>query len=193
MLYKTKLIGHKSGKLRVQQLHDYATVFLNGKFIGTLDRKEGITSIDLPVSEIQDPVLEIFVEGMGHINFGPEIIDRKGVTEKVTLNNMTLMNWEIYPFPMDDNFIKKLKNSEVKSDKSGVFFKGKFELNEVADGFLDLSNYKKGFVWVNGHNLGRYWEIGPQKQLYCPAAWLKKGKNEIIIFDLHQMEAKQIN
>ena len=52
-----------------------------------------------------------------------------------------------------------------------------------------MSNYKKGVVWINGHNLGRYWNIGPQLRLYCPASWLKKGKNEIIVFDLHQTEA----
>lgn len=192
MLYRTKLIGHKSGKLRVQQLHDYATVFLNGTYIGTLDRKEGISTIELPVTDIQDPVLEIFVEGMGHINFGPEIIDRKGITDKVTLNSMTLMNWEMYPFPMDENFIKKLKNSAFKPEKPGIFFKGKFELDEAADTYIDLSDYTKGFIWVNGHNLGRYWNIGPQTRLYCPAVWLKKGKNEVVIFDIHQTEAKQI-
>jgi beta-galactosidase GanA len=53
---------------------------------------------------------------------------------------------------------------------------------------MDMSNYKKGYVWVNGHNLGRYWEIGPQKRLYCPAGWLKKGQNEVIVLDLFQLE-----
>jgi len=49
-----------------------------------------------------------------------------------------------------------------------------------------MTNFVKGFVWVNGHNLGRYWEIGPQTRLYCPASWLKDGENEIIVFDLHK-------
>jgi beta-galactosidase GanA len=55
-----------------------------------------------------------------------------------------------------------------------------------------MTNYKKGLVWVNGHNLGRYWEIGPQKRLYCPSSWLKKNQNEILIFDLHQTEARPV-
>lgn len=42
----------------------------------------------------------------------------------------------------------------------------------------------KGLVWVNGHNLGKYWGIGPQQTIYLPAEWLKKGKNEIVVFEL---------
>ena len=58
-----------------------------------------------------------------------------------------------------------------------------------ADTFVDMSGYRKGAVWVNGHNLGRYWDIGPQKRLYCPAPWLKAGANQVIVFDLHKTEA----
>ena len=191
MIYKTTLIGHKSGKLDVTDLHDYATVFLNGKFIGNLDRKEDIKSIRIPRADIKDPILELLVEGMGHINFAQHIIDRKGITDRVTLNGMTLMNWEIYKLPMNEVYISTLKPSNNFS-KEGIFFKSTFNLNEVADTYFDLSNYSKGVIWVNGHNLGRYWEIGPQKRLYCPACWLKKGENEIIVFDLHQTEAKNV-
>jgi beta-galactosidase len=193
MVYKTKLIGHKSGKLQVTEIHDYATVFLNGKYIGKLDRREGISSIELPVSDVKDPVLEILVEGMGHINFAQEIIDRKGITDRVTLNGMTLMNWEMFKLPMNETFITSLKSSTNQMDKPGLFFNGSFELNDIADTYIDMSNYQKGIVWVNGHNLGRYWNIGPQTHLYCPACWLKKGTNEVLVFDLHQIEAKTIN
>ena len=68
------------------------------------------------------------------------------------------------------------------------FFKGTFELNKVGDTFLDVSSWKKGVVWVNGHNLGRYWHIGPQLDLYLPGCWLKKGVNEIVVFDLDLSE-----
>jgi beta-galactosidase len=186
MLYKTTLIGHKSGKLKVTELHDYATVFLNGKFIGTLDRREGIHTIDLPVTDVANPVLEILVEGMGHINFGQEIIDRKGITDRVSLNGMTLMNWEIFKLPMNEAFIESLQAEPTIQDKPGIFFKGSFILDTTADTYLDLVQYKKGVVWVNGHCLGRYWEIGPQKRLYCPASWLIEGENEVVILDLLQ-------
>jgi hypothetical protein len=193
MLYRTRLIGHKGGMLKVTDLHDFATVFLDGTFIGHMDRREGVNTIKLPVSTEKEPVLEILAEGMGHINFAQEIIDRKGITERVSLNGMTLMNWEIFRFPMDDLFIRNLKASDGKPDKPGVFFKGTFSLDAPADTFIDMTGYKKGVAWVNGHNLGRYWETGPQKRLYCPAAWLEKGRNEILVFDQFQLDAAPVS
>ncbi|MEN8230014.1 MAG: hypothetical protein ABFS38_17775 [Bacteroidota bacterium] len=92
---------------------------------------------------------------------------------------------------MDSVYINNLDQAETEN-RPGSFFKGTFSLNEVADTYIDMSDYKKGVVWMNGHNLGRYWEIGPQYRLYCPASWLKKGENEIIVFDLHQLETMPI-
>ncbi len=188
MLYRTKLVGRKSGRLTVTDLHDYATVFLNDRYIGKLDRREGVNSIDIPESDVSNPVLEIFVEGMGRINYGPYLIDRKGITDRVTLNGMTLMNWEVYKMPMDRQFIYDLRSSGRTLDKPGLFFRGNFVLPRPNDTFFDMSNYSKGIVWVNGHNLGRYWNIGPQKRLYCPASWLRSGMNEIMVFDMHIMK-----
>ncbi|HWA82444.1 MAG TPA: beta-galactosidase family protein [Fimbriimonadaceae bacterium] len=179
-LYRTRLIGHKSGRLTITDLHDYATIFVDGKFVGTLDRREGKSSIDLPQATSKEPVLDLLVEGMGRINFAQQMIDRKGITDRVTLNGMTLMSWDVYNLPMDD--VSSLKAGDA--DRAGVFFRGSFEMERPADTFLDCSALKKGVVWVNGHNLGRYWEIGPQKRLYCPAPWLKSGRNEVIVFDL---------
>lgn len=191
MVYKTVLIGHKSGKLDVTSLHDYGTVFLNGQYVGKIDRRLGERSIELPKTDVKDPVLEILVEGMGRINFAQELIDRKGITDRVTLNGMTLMNWEVYGLPMKADFVQQLTASD-KTNRPGQFFKATFSLATAGDTYLDLSAFKKGMVWINGHNLGRYWEIGPQKRLYCPAMWLKKGENEIVVFDLHQLDAASI-
>lgn len=192
ILYRTKLIGHKKGKLRVTELHDYAAVFVDGKYIGKLDRTKAENVIELPESASANPQLDILVEGMGRINFAEYMIDRKGITERVSLNGMTLMDWQIYPLPFDDQYIQNLKFTSSEVSRPGVFFKGEFELANTGDTYLDLGQWEKGVVWVNGHNLGRYWNIGPQKQLYCPAPFLKKGKNEIVIFDLHQTEAKSV-
>jgi len=191
ILYKTRLIGHKKGKLTITDLHDYATIFLNGNYLGKLDRREGEKTIELPATEEKDPVLEILVEGMGRINFAQYLIDRKGITDRVTLNGMTLMNWDVYNLPFNDDFIKSLKPG-VQNFKPGTFFRGTFVITSPADTFIDLSNYQKGIVWVNGHNLGRYWNIGPQYRLYCPGPWLKKGENEVVVFDMHQTEAKTV-
>lgn len=194
MLYRTKLIGHKKGKLKIWEPHDYAVVLLNGKFIDTVYRDGGNWTVDLPASDVADPVLDILVEGMGRINFAQFMIDRKGITDRVTLNGMTLMGWEQYKLPMDEDFVRDAATQDRGIDnRPGVFFTGSFDLTETGDTYFDMSQYFKGMVYVNGHCLGRYWNIGPQQRLYCPAPWLKKGRNEIIVFDLLQMEAATIN
>jgi beta-galactosidase len=192
ILYRTELIGHKAGKLVVTDVHDFATVFLNGAYIGYLDRREGINSIDIPVSNVKNPVLEILVEAMGRINFAQTMIDRKGITDRVTLNGMTLMNWKVYNLPLDKKYMYDLRSSGKTLTKSGIFFRGNFFINKGGDTYFDLTNYTKGVVWVNGHNLGRYWNIGPQKRLYCPESWLFEGSNEIMVFDLILTEPKPI-
>ncbi|MCK9411820.1 MAG: beta-galactosidase [Prolixibacteraceae bacterium] len=193
ILYRTKLIGHKKGKLRITELHDYATIFVDGKYVGKLDRaNKSENIIELPASSMTNPQLDILVEGMGRINFAEFMIDRKGITDRVSLNGMTLMNWEIFTLPFDEAYLNKLKFSLGEVTRPGNFFKGEFELASIGDTYIDLSDWEKGVVWVNGHNLGRYWKIGPQRQLYCPAPWLNKGKNEIIIFDEHLLSPKLI-
>jgi beta-galactosidase len=193
MLYRTKLIGHKKGTLTITEPHDYAMVFVDGKFIDTVYRAGGKWSIKIPESSNKNPVLDILVEGMGHINFAQYMIDRKGITDRVTLNGMTLMDWQIYPLPMTEEFIKTLKPVQAENEGKGTFFKGTFDLQKTGDTYFDLSKYSKGIIYVNGHNLGRYWNTGPQQHLYCPASWLKKGKNEIVVFDFHQNKAETVS
>ncbi len=185
--YQTTLIGHHSGTLLVTDVHDYATVFLDGHYVGKLDRREGVNAIPLPKTGSAKPVLTILVEAMGRINFSQYMIDRKGITDRVTLNGMVLMNWRVYPLPLGEDFVRQLPAGKI-GERPGIFFQGTFELAQTADTFLDLSAYQKGLVWVNGHNLGRYWSIGPQKRLYCPAVWLRRGRNQIMVLDLHQLQ-----
>ena len=189
VLYRTTLVGRKSGKLTITDLHDYAHVFVDGVLIGTLDRRNGDKTIDLPPTTTPMPVLEILVEGMGHINFAQEMIDRKGITDRVTLSGMTLMNWDVFLLPLTDNWIGTLAAKAKTTTRPGMFFKGTFTLASTADTFIDMAGYRKGVVWVNGHNLGRYWDIGPQTKLYCPASWLNKGRNEVVVLDLHMTDA----
>jgi beta-galactosidase len=188
VLYRTTLVGRKSGKLVITDLHDYATVLVDGKLVGTLDRRLGEKSIDLPRTDNPMPVLDLLVEGMGHINFAQEMIDRKGITDRVTLSGMTLMNWEVFLLPLSDPWVSALKSDTTADARPGTFFRGTFTLTTPADTFIDMTGYKKGVVWVNGHNLGRYWDIGPQTRLYCPAPWLRAGENVVMVFDLHKIE-----
>ena len=196
VLYRTKLVGRKSGKLLITDLHDYAQVFVDGKLVGTLDRRLGEKSIDLPATTNPMPVLDILVEGMGHINFAQEMIDRKGITDRVALSGMTLMNWDVFLLPLQDawvsSLVAKTRTTAPATSRPGVFFKGSFTLTSTADTFIDMTGYKKGVVWVNGHNLGRYWDIGPQTRLYCPASWLKKGENTVVVLDLHKTDASPL-
>jgi len=182
ILYRTKLIGHKSGRLTVKDVHDWALVFEDGALVGTLDRREGKNSITLPEPKSAVPTLDILVEGMGRINFSQDLIDRKGITDRVTLDGMTLMEWQGYRFPLDDSWAASFRPT-TEPFKAASMFDGTFDLTNPADTYLDMSGYQKGYVWVNGHNLGRYWKIGPQMRLYCPAPWLKKGRNDIRVLD----------
>ena len=192
ILYRTSLIGHKKGKLRITELHDYATIFVDGKYVGKLDRTKAENIIELPASTSANPQLDILVEGMGRINFAEYMIDRKGITERVSLNGMTLMNWQVFTLPFNETYVENLKFTPKASSQPGNFFKAEFQLTATGDTYIDVSQWEKGLVWVNGHNLGRYWNIGPQKELYCPAPWLKKGKNEIVVFDMHLLIPKTI-
>lgn len=192
VLYRTKLVGRKSGRLQVTDLHDYGLVFVDGKPVGTIDRRLSEKSIDLPRTDSETPVLDILVEGMGHINFAQEMIDRKGITDRVTLAGMTLMNWDVYLLPLSDRWVGSLQAGPADATRPGTFFRGTFQLDKPADTFIDMTGYRKGVVWVNGHNLGRYWDIGPQKRLYCPAPWLRAGANEVIVFDLHKTDASPL-
>jgi hypothetical protein len=191
ILYRTKLVGHKSGRLVVTDLHDWGLVYVDGRFVGVLDRRQGVNSIELPRPVSATPTLDILVEGMGHINFAQEIIDRKGITDRVTLDGMTLMDWQAFQMPLSAAWVQGLGRTEP-DDRKGVFFRGSFALDSLADTYLDMSGYKKGYVWVNGHNLGRYWDIGPQKRLYCPAPWLKRDENRVIVLDLLQADPADV-
>ena len=203
ILYRTKLVGHKSGQLTITEPHDLALVFLNGRLIDTVYRDGGHWTVKLPETGVKEPVLEILVEAMGHINFAQYMIDRKGITDRVTLDGMTLMNWETFKLPMTVEWVMGMKNvfadaaapggsRAARVERPGLFFKGLFKLDSVADTYMDMSGWRKGIVWVNGHNLGRYWNAGPQQRLCCPASWLKKGQNEIMVFDLLQTSAARI-
>jgi len=192
ILYRTKLLGHRGGKLTVTDVHDYAAVFADGRPVGTIDRTKSETALDVPKAEPANETIDILVEGMGRINFGPRLIDRKGITERVTLNNMTLMGWDVHPLPMDGEYLERLKFGRRPADRPANFFRGAFELQNAGDTYLDMSGWKKGVVWINGHNLGRYWDRGPQKRLFCPAPFLKPGTNEIVVFDLHALKPAPI-
>ena len=128
-------------------------------------------------------VIEILIENMGRVNYGPDLLDRKGITEGVLLGQQYLFGWTIFPLPLDD--LSGLPFSPPHSADMPAFFRGMFQVSAAGDTFLALPGWTKGLCWVNGFNLGRYWSRGPQRTLYIPAPLLREGENELIVFELH--------
>jgi beta-galactosidase len=183
VLYRTHLSGNKTGVLKLNELRDYAVVMVNGKTVGTLDRrvKQDSLQVTLPAGNV---TLDILVENLGRINFGKYLLqNKKGITKNVVFNNVEVKNWQMFGLPVSN--VSEIKFTGAHSSgNTPAFKKGTFYLKQVADTYLDLSKWGKGVIWVNGHNLGRYWNIGPQQTVYLPAEWLKKGNNAIVVFEL---------
>jgi beta-galactosidase len=192
VLYRTTITGGKTGTLKLQDLRDYAIVMINGNTIGTLDRrmKQDSMQITLPAGKV---TLDILVENLGRINFGKYLLqNKKGITEKVLLNNAELTGWKMYSLPFND--LSKVKyQSTAYTGTTPVVKKGAFNLTTVADTYLDMRKWGKGLVWVNGHNLGKYWSVGPQQTLYLPAEWLKKGTNQVEVLELLKPAETQLS
>jgi len=187
VLYRTTIKDAGTAILKIKDLRDYGIVYINGKRVGILDRRLKQDSINI-TTPAANATLDILVENLGRINFGPYLLkNKKGITGKVLLGNKELTNWKMYSLPFDNIYAINLKNKKPMAD-APVIKTTSIELKAVADTYFDMSNWGKGVVWVNGHNLGRYWNIGPQQTIYVPAEWLKKGKNEISILELIKPE-----
>jgi len=195
--------------LHISELRDFAMIYIDGQYVGKLYRGDKEEAIKLPSTK-DGSRLEIFVEAMGRINYSKAINDRKGITERVELltssngHELTynLKNWDVTLLPYGYDKIQNVTYKELDPvtlttspsstrvarpasvrEKVG-YYKASFKLSKVGDSFIDISSWGKGFVWVNGHCLGRFWRVGPQQTLYVPGCWLKKGNNEIIIMDI---------
>lgn len=180
VLYRTTV--DKGGLLKIKELRDYAVIYADGKMIGTVDRRLKKDSIDLKHIS-KNTVLDILVENNGRINYGPYLTDnRHGITKEVTLNEAVLNNWKMYSLPFTTISKWKYSSKPTKTAQAGLY-KGTFNVTGVADTYLDMRKFGKGFVFLNGHNLGKYWQNGPQQTIYVPAVWLKEGENEIEVFD----------
>jgi beta-galactosidase len=186
ILYRTKIPAARSGDLTIRELRSYASVYVNGQLMGALDRrkKKDRLGIDAPANA----TLDVLVEGAGRINFTAQLrSERQGINGPIDFAGEELSGWQIFPLPMDD--LAKLQFSKTNAARPGPsFYHGQFMLEETGDTFLDTRGWGKGAVWINGHALGRFWNLGPQQTLYVPAPFLKRGANEIIVFTQHNPE-----
>jgi beta-galactosidase len=181
ILYRTHLAATASGELTLDQLHSYAVIYLNGKQVGTIDRRLNQNHLTLP-TVAANAQLDILVENTSRVNFGKSIGDeRAGITKQVTLAGKPLTGWDIYPLPMTN--AASLTYSP-KPCEGPCFYRTSFQLASTGDTFLDTSEFTKGQLWLNGLALGRIWNIGPQMTLYAPAPFLRQGSNDVVIFDL---------
>lgn len=205
VLYSRHFNQPISGTLEITGLRDYAIVYVNGEKIGELNRyyKNYSMEIDIPFNSS----LEILVENMGRINYGAEIVhNNKGIISPVQINGMDIEgDWEMYKLPMSeaptmtkvgksealDNLLDVNGKLSAKLAGRPVIYEGTFNLAETGDTFIDMSTWGKGIIFINGKNIGRYWNVGPQQTLYIPGVWLRKGENNIVIFEQQNDELKK--
>jgi beta-galactosidase len=180
VLYRTKPRKAEKQRLEITELRDYGVIREGTRLLGYLDRHNAESALEVTLTG--DAPLDILVENMGRINYGPRLYaDQKGITEKVTLAGEELHGWEMFHLPLTD--LKPLHWST--STPVPAFHRAEFRLSAPGDTWFDMRGWGKGNVWVNRHNLGRYWKIGPQQTLFCPGVCLKRGLNEIVVLDLH--------
>ncbi|OME88625.1 MULTISPECIES: glycoside hydrolase family 35 protein [Paenibacillus] len=200
ILYSTFIQGPRQGQqLHIQEVRDRAQVFLDGRPLGVIERwNSEPLHITVPANGAR---LDILVENMGRINYGPLIRDPKGITEGVRIDNQFLYDWTIRTLPLESETLSSLSYKPVTDDGQTEqeelstpesenadlpgFYRGHFQVEDIGDTFLRFDGWTKGVAWINGFNLGRYWKAGPQMALYIPGPLLRKGENELVLFELH--------
>lgn len=181
-LYRTTLRGPFTGlTLELGRVRDRAIVFLDGKQLGIVERSRRKDEMPLSLKAGETATLDILVENMGRINYGTKLFDKKGLLDGVRLGPLFHFGWEMYCLPMED--LSGLRWGEAAEGPR--FLRGTLTIDEAPkDTFLRLDSFTRGFVLVNGFNIGRYYTpAGPQKTLYIPAPLLRQGGNEIIVFE----------
>ena len=181
MLYRHKTTSAFRGELSFGDVRDYALVSVEGQHQGSLDRRFAETQ--LPVHFKRGQQLDVLVDVMGRVNYGEWIgKDQKGLLGPVKAGEKVLQNWQHFSLPLDN--LDSLQFSH-QATVGPAFYRGEFEVEKPGYTYLDMRGWGKGYVWVNGFNLGRYWSLGPQGSLFIPAPYLRVGKNKIIVLDLH--------
>ncbi|RUT45299.1 beta-galactosidase [Paenibacillus anaericanus] len=192
ILYSTRLTGPRpESRLNLQEVRDRAMIFVDGTYKGTIERWNPDQEVAFSVPP-EGVTVSILVENMGRVNYGPHIKDPKGITEGVRFGQQFLYHWTIHSLPLDDFSNLSFEPSVQTLPNEPSFYRGEFMVDELADTFLNMKGWTKGVAYINGFNLGRYWEIGPQETLYIPGPLLRKGKNELIIFELHGCSAPEV-
>lgn len=198
MNYRTVLTGNYSPikawnsipHLNANGINDRAHVYVNGKYLATFYRNDNLThSVALPDGLKKGDVIDVLVEAMGRINYGPNMRDRKGLAGQVMIGQQILHHWEMTSIPLDN--VADLDYNGLP-EYGPTVLSATLTTDDPTDTFIDVTNLKKGVVFVNGKNIGRYWNISTQQTLYIPGCWLKKGDNEIVAVDFDGADADEL-
>ncbi|MCG8700522.1 MAG: beta-galactosidase [Bacteroidales bacterium] len=188
ILYRTKLPAGKKCKFIADAVHDFAWVFVDGEKVDVMDRRRRNFKVDIPARE-KEVTVDVLVHAMGRINFGPEVHDRKGLHAPLKFvgiddSEVEKLEWEVFNLDYNDEYLQNLTYKQTTNENKPGIWKGEFKIVDIGDVFIDMSKWGKGVVWVNGHCLGRFCNIGPVQTMYVPAPWLIEGVNKIEILDL---------
>lgn len=190
MLYRANpIVPRGKHMLEVARLHDRAQVFADGDHCGTIHRLNAADGLALE-GHGTELSLEILVENLGRINYGPKLGEHKGIMEGVLIDRRLVMDWSMVPIPLDnltpDDLGASHPAAPEATDVAGVAT-AELVIDEPADTFLAFPGFGKGFVWIGDFLLGRYWHVGPQRTLYVPAPLLHAGSNRITVLELEQL------
>ncbi|KAI1273923.1 glycosyl hydrolases family 35-domain-containing protein [Xylaria sp. FL0933] len=168
---------------------DRALIYVNKQRVGLIDGTYVGPHVVSNLSLKANDQLDILVENLGRINFGGLIPDqRKGIVGNVTIGDTVLTGFDQFTLPCDTpfDFSDSSPLESVSPSDPPVWYGGSFDMgtDDPSDTFLSLPGWVKGVVYVNGWNLGRYWTVGPQQQLYLPGVYLKNSNNTVAVLNL---------
>lgn len=183
ILYRTTLKKEENLEtIRLWETNDRAQIFVDSKPVVTLYDRELLNEVTVEVPMLENGQLDILVENMGRVNFGPKMEkQRKGIDGGVQINGHQHFRWNHYPLALDN--VNKLDFTKGYTEGLPAFYQFEFTAEDNCDTYLDFTGWGKGCAFINDFNLGRFWQIGPQKRLYIPGPLIKKGNNSIVIFE----------
>jgi beta-galactosidase len=188
VVYRATLPAGPAGALQAANVRDFAWVFVDGRQAGIMEARHGRFQVDVPARD-RPARIEILLYTLGRVNFGVEVHDRKGVQGPILFTprggqSRQVEDWEILPMDFGADAALPPLRWRGQTTSQPAFWHGTFNLARTGDTFLDVSNWGFGLLWVNGHCLGKYWNIGPTQTMYLPAPWLRAGANDVVVLDL---------
>lgn len=195
VLYRTTINEFCRGqKLVIRDMHDWCAIRLDGRLLTTWYRNDPMPDVFLEF-EGRTAMLEILVHNLARSNFGHRTQELKGIADGVYVGpkrheERLLTHWTHTSLPLES--LPRLKFKKTNGSRKPGFFRGVLNVDEAADTFVELPGWCLGCVFVNGRNIGRYWHVGPQRRLYVPGPFLKRGRNEIVVFDAVGPDANTI-